>query len=64
VASQFGVVPGDAVVGGTDKNGETIYIGRAFHERDSLPAKVLQSHQGAYVAWGGKEHKKDYYEVS
>lgn len=49
---------------GVDKNGEAIFVGRAFHEGDIVPAKILQSHGGAYVPWGGQEHKKDYYEVS
>ncbi|KAJ1520788.1 hypothetical protein ONE63_003882 [Megalurothrips usitatus] len=61
--ASFGEVPSDAVRAGVDKSGEPLFVGRAFHEGDVVPAKVVPSHGGAYVPWGGKEHKKDYYEV-
>lgn len=62
-AANFGQVPAYALSAGVDKGGETLYVGRAFHEGDVVPAKVVPSHGGAYVPWGGAEHKKDYYEV-
>jgi len=33
------IVPG-TVIGGHDSDGDQIYVGRAFHEGDLLPAKV------------------------
>lgn len=38
-------------------------MGRAFHEGDQLPAKVVPSHGVAYVPYGGQEHPKNQYEV-
>lgn len=44
-------------------DGSTIYVGRAFHEGDMIPAKVIPEKNVAYVAWGGQEHPKHSYEV-
>lgn len=38
-SSGRGIVPG-TVVGGHDADGDQIYVGRAYHEGDLLPAKV------------------------
>ena len=43
VQSQNGQVPKDAVRGGTDVNGEPLYVGRAIHLDDCIPGKVQQS---------------------
>lgn len=59
-----GLVPPDhPVVGGDDVNGEKIYCGRAIKDGDVIPGKVVQSHGCCYVAWGGKEHAMENYQV-
>ncbi|XP_064473156.1 natterin-3-like isoform X2 [Ornithodoros turicata] len=57
-----GKVPEDAVAGGKD-SGETLFVGRAEHEGDALPGKVVPSHKVCYVAYGGSEHAKSSYQV-
>lgn len=54
-------VPFRAVVAGRDVDGSTLYVGRAHHEGELMPAKV--THNRAYVAHGGREHTKYEYEV-
>lgn len=62
--SHVGVrTPVSAVQGGFDSDGTTIYVGRAFHEGDWIPAKVIPEKNIAYVAYGGQEHPKYEYEV-
>ncbi|XP_076655772.1 uncharacterized protein LOC143360631 [Halictus rubicundus] len=56
-------VPDKAVVGGCDIDGSTIYVGRAFHEGDMIPAKVIPDKDVAYVCHNGEEHAKYDYEV-
>lgn len=56
-------VPPTAVQGGVDADGTTIYVGRAFHEGDWIPAKVIPQKDVAYVAYGGKEHAKSEFQV-
>lgn len=58
-----GSVPPNAVPGGRDCNGETIFVARASHEGAMLPGKLVPSHGVAYVPWGGRENPKDQYEV-
>ena len=53
-----------AVVGGYDLNGETIYVGRTLHSSgDVIPGKVVPSHGVCYVSWGGNEHPARAYQV-
>uniref|UniRef100_A0A8D8V9P8 Natterin-4 n=1 Tax=Cacopsylla melanoneura TaxID=428564 RepID=A0A8D8V9P8_9HEMI len=63
VTSQHGRIPDDAVKVGKDADGGKLYIGRAWHEGDLLPAKVAPRHSGAFVPWGCAEHSKFEYEV-
>lgn len=56
-------MPENAVAGGRDCDGSTIYVGRAFHEGDMLPAKVIPDKNVAYVCHNGEEHPKDTFEV-
>ena len=56
-------LPGNAVAGGRDVDGSTIYVGRAFHEGDMLPAKVIPEKNVAYVCYNGEEHAKFNYEI-
>lgn len=57
-------VPPTAVRGGVDQDGTQIYVGRANHEGDWIPAKVIPEKHIAYVAYGGKEHGKTEYQAS
>lgn len=56
-------MPGTAVSGGRDTDGSTIFVGRAFHNGDMVPAKVIPDKRAVYVAHGGEEHSKQEYEV-
>ncbi|CAG9764549.1 unnamed protein product [Ceutorhynchus assimilis] len=58
-----GATPSTAIHGGYDIDGTQIYVGRAFHEGDWLPAKVMPEKNVAYVAYNGQEHAKDRYQV-
>ncbi|KAK7871550.1 hypothetical protein R5R35_010350 [Gryllus longicercus] len=58
-----GGVPHNALWAGLDADGSNIYVGRATHERDLLPGKVVPNKGGLFVAWGGAEHSKHDYEV-
>ncbi|KAJ8724290.1 hypothetical protein PYW08_015764 [Mythimna loreyi] len=60
--SQRSIPPGALRVG-TDADGDEIYAGRAPHEGDILPAKVIPNKNACYVAWGGEEIVKDQFEV-
>lgn len=57
------MLPPGAVHAGYDQDRTEIFVGRAWHNGDHLPAKVIPSKQCAYVAWGGEEILKDEYEV-
>ncbi|KPJ13193.1 hypothetical protein RR48_06284 [Papilio machaon] len=60
--SQRSIPPGALRVG-TDADGDEIYAGRAHHEGDILPAKVIPSKNACYIAYGGEEILKDQFEV-
>lgn len=62
-SSAYGGVPEGAILAGNDADGTPIYVGRAFHEGDQIPAKVLPSKQVAYIAYNGQEIAKQQYEV-
>lgn len=62
-SNAYSGVPPNAVVAGNDIDGATIYVGRAHHEGDLIPAKVIPSKQVAYVAWGGQEVAKHDFHV-
>lgn len=57
-------LPKTAIIGGRDIDGSTIYVGRAFHEGDMLPAKIIPDKNAAYICYNGEEHCKDNFEVS
>jgi hypothetical protein len=50
-----GLPAGNAVYAGNDSDGTPIYVGRAFHEGDQIPAKVIPSKQACYVPHNGLE---------
>lgn len=61
--SRFAPLPEGAILAGHDQDGSQIYVGRAWHDGDHIPAKVIPSKQAAYVAHGGNEVLKDEFEV-
>ncbi|KAJ9589447.1 hypothetical protein L9F63_017350 [Diploptera punctata] len=58
-----GNIPMGALRCGRDKDGGYIYLGRAYHNGDLVPAKVVPNKHCAYVGWNGSEHVKLQYEV-
>lgn len=56
-------MPRDAILGGHDSDGAQIYVGRASHEGDLIPCKVIPSKQIAYVSQNGSEISKHNFEV-
>ena len=59
----YGGVPSTALSGGEDIDGHQIYVGRAFFKNDWIPAKVIPGRNVAYVAYAGKEHHVDRFQV-
>lgn len=62
-SAPYAALPPHAVIGGHDADNTPIYVGRAHHEGENLPAKVIPSKGCAYVCYGGSEHVKNHYEV-
>ncbi|XP_053605934.1 uncharacterized protein LOC128672666 [Plodia interpunctella] len=60
--SQNSIPPGALLVG-RDADDAEIYAGRARHEGDVLPAKVIPSKNACYICYGGEEILKDQFEV-
>uniref|UniRef100_A0A182IKE0 DUF3421 domain-containing protein n=1 Tax=Anopheles atroparvus TaxID=41427 RepID=A0A182IKE0_ANOAO len=58
-----GPFPPNMVRAGVDGDGEVIYVGRAFHEGDMIPAKVIPGKNMAFVCHGGEEVLKEDFEV-
>ncbi|OWR42171.1 hypothetical protein KGM_201504 [Danaus plexippus plexippus] len=58
-----GDAPANSLVAGYDVTGEPIYVARAEHEGDLVPGKLVSSHKGAFLPWGGMEISKKEYEV-
>jgi len=61
-SSAGGYVPPNAVEGGSDVNGEPIYVGRANDSGDLIPGKIVPSHGVCYIAYGGEERPHRTYE--
>lgn len=62
VPSASGSVPPNAIEVGYD-DGNIVYVGRAHHQGDNIPGKLVPAHGSCYVAWGGEEHAYHQYEV-
>ena len=62
VPAEAGNVPDGAVVSGFDA-GQDLYVGRASHQGELIPGKLLPSHGVVYIPWGGLEIAKEEYEV-
>lgn len=66
VASTLGApLPVNAIVGGRQISGRTIYVGRACHEGAMLPAKVIPdaSERHTHVSYDGKEFAKQDFDI-
>lgn len=63
MSSVHGALPHNAVQGGRDSDGSVIYVGRAQHEGDLIPCKVLPSKRAAYVPYNGREVLVSNFEV-
>jgi len=57
-----GTLPPNPVKGGDDQ-GEDLFVGRAHHEGDVIPGKVVPGHGVCYVSWAGEEVGVADYEV-
>uniref|UniRef100_A0A336MS45 CSON006343 protein n=1 Tax=Culicoides sonorensis TaxID=179676 RepID=A0A336MS45_CULSO len=53
----------NTISGGRDVDGAEIFVGRAYHEGDLIPAKVISSKHVAYVSYNGKEIAKHNFEI-
>ncbi|XP_055632147.1 uncharacterized protein LOC129771994 [Toxorhynchites rutilus septentrionalis] len=58
-----GPFPANMVRAGVDSDGATIFAGRAFHEGEMIPAKVIPSKNLAFICYGGEEVLKEDFEV-
>lgn len=59
VKANNGFIPPRAVSAGGN-----CYVGRAKHDGEYIPGKLVEGHNGVYVCFGGEEHLKNYYEVT
>ncbi|VDP68901.1 unnamed protein product [Echinostoma caproni] len=58
-----GNVPKYAIIAGLSESGECLYIARSEIEGECVVGKVHQGHDSAYFPYGGREHRKNSYEV-
>lgn len=56
-------MPRDAVLGGRDTDGAQIYVGRAEHQGDLLPCKVMPSKKIAFISHNGAEIAKHNFDI-
>uniref|UniRef100_A0A1A9X2I1 Uncharacterized protein n=1 Tax=Glossina brevipalpis TaxID=37001 RepID=A0A1A9X2I1_9MUSC len=63
VPSAIHCPPRDAVVAGHDSDSAVIYVGRAMHEGEMLPAKFIPSKNCVYISHRGHEYNKTHFEV-
>ncbi|KAF7282152.1 hypothetical protein GWI33_003118 [Rhynchophorus ferrugineus] len=56
-------LPSNALYAGYEADGSKMYVGRAYHEGDWIPAKVIPDKNIASVCYGGAEHLKDEYQI-
>ncbi len=64
ILARNGEVPPNAVPGGQEANGQTLYIARFFTKEGQLaPGKLAPSHRKAFASCGGKEQTSDVYQV-
>ncbi|XP_063702949.1 uncharacterized protein LOC134832748 [Culicoides brevitarsis] len=58
-----GPFPQNLVRAGVDSDGSKIFAGRAFHEGDLIPAKIIPEKNLAVISYGGEEIVKEDFEV-
>lgn len=58
-----GPLPPNLVHAGQDSDGHVIYVGRAYHQGDQIPAKVIPSKRAAYISYNGEEISVHEYEL-
>jgi hypothetical protein len=56
-------LPRDAVLGGRDVDGSQIYVGRASHDGETIPCKVIPTKQVAYISYNGSEISKHNFDI-
>lgn len=61
--SSLGRFHSNAIPGGRTVVGETLYIGRAWHNGALIPGKIHSSHKVLYIPYGGLEIGKETYEI-
>lgn len=52
----------DAIVGGTDTDGSTLYVGRTYHDGDNIPGKLRPAQKRLLITYNGTELIKTTYE--
>ncbi|CRK86359.1 CLUMA_CG000082, isoform A [Clunio marinus] len=63
VAAENGSVPINAFPAGHSEQGETLFIGRVFHEGSLIVGKIQQSHRVCYIPHNDEELNFCKYEV-
>ncbi|CAF0921206.1 unnamed protein product [Rotaria sordida] len=64
VSASNGQVPPNAVPGGKEANGETLYVARFITKEGQLaPGKLSPQNKNAYSSCGGKEQSSSVYQV-
>eukprot|EP00731_Ephydatia_muelleri_P017329 Em0010g427a len=63
VAASNGAVPAKSVCGGTDLQGEPLYVSRISLPSGTTPGKLAASHGGSFASYGGLEISRMDYEV-
>ena len=58
-----GHVPSGALLAGKNKDGEALYVGRAWHSGSLVSGRVHPSHRLLYVSFGGEEISFRKYEI-
>lgn len=56
-------MPDNAILGGYDANNASIYVGRAIHNGEQLPAKIIPKMEVAYISYNGIEIPKYQFDV-
>lgn len=56
-------LPPGAIHAGHDTDNSPLFVGKAYHEGDQVPAKVIPSKQIAYISYNGQEIPKHQFEV-
>ncbi|KAJ3660877.1 hypothetical protein Zmor_005306 [Zophobas morio] len=58
-----GKLPTTAFQMGVDHHGHAIYVGRTHFDNELTPVHVVPGHKKAYVAYQGKEHPVEKYQL-